>query len=75
MDIKRRLSMAAVDLEQLGHLTHADTCRDALAEVDALRKDALRYRWLRNEARWPASAEAGTTAGIQLDELCDSHMR
>jgi hypothetical protein len=45
------------------------------AEIKALEKDALRYRWLRNEARWPASSEAGTTAGVQLDELCDTHMR
>lgn len=75
MDIKQRLSMAAVDLQQLGHLTHADVCRDALSEIEALQKDALRYRWLRDQARWPVSAEAGETAGIRLDNLCDSHMR
>ncbi len=37
--------------------------------------DANRYRWLRNDARWPVSAECGTRAGEQLDALCDEGLR
>lgn len=41
MSIKQRLDMARIDLTVLGHITHADTCRDALAHIDKYRQDRL----------------------------------
>ncbi len=38
MDIKQRLEIVRQDLGELGHLTHADTCRDGMARITALEK-------------------------------------
>jgi hypothetical protein len=48
--IEQTLIKQAAEIAAAGHMGWGNTMQDAAVELAALRKDAERYRWLRDEA-------------------------
>lgn len=49
--LEQQLTAQAAEIAAAGHAGWGNTMLDAVAELAALRKDAERYRWLRDDAR------------------------